>query len=99
MSRVVFNPLSFTKTMNKIVDGVVKTISDQLFQDIKRRSPVRSGLFQRSWRKSGRGKQYRITNPQPYGGKLEAGASRQAPDGVMAPARKNLNPNFRRYER
>lgn len=99
MSRVIFNAKSFTKAMNEVVDKVVEVISDELFRDVKRRSPVRSGLFQRSWRKRGGGKKYSITNPQPYGSKLEAGASKQAPDGVMAPARKNLNPNFRRYGR
>jgi len=87
------------EAINQMVDKVAGVVANELYSDVKRRSPVRSGLFKRSWRKSGRGKQYRITNPQPYGSKLEQGKSKQAPQGVMAPAVRNINQTLRRYGR
>ena len=84
--KITFSAKSFIDAMNKSVDAVTKELSNVVFEDIKRRSPVRSGLFKKSWTKRGSGRKYSISNPQPYGPALEAGRSRQAPDGVVGPA-------------
>jgi len=95
--RVIFNAGRFTKNINLVVDNATRAISDALFEDIKKRSPVRSGLFRDSWRKSGSKMRYKISNPQPYAGALERGRSRQAPDGVVRPAIENIKQPIRRY--
>ena len=74
-----------------IFEAATETITDAVLDDVRRRSPVRSGLFKRSWRKSGSGMKYRLTNPQPYGGALDRGRSKQAPKGVMKPAISNIS--------
>lgn len=99
MSKVTFSAKSFTDALETIVENVTKVVANDLLREVKRRSPVKSGKFKKSWRMNGGNKKYSIRNPQPYGGKLEAGASRQAPNGVMAPAVRNLNQTLRRYER
>jgi hypothetical protein len=90
MSKVSFNSRKAIDLTNKIVDGVTEALADMLFKDVKKRSPVRSGLFKRSWAKRGRGRKFRIVNPLSYGPALEAGRSPQARDGVMRPAIKNI---------
>tara|TARA_B100000900_G_C20427089_1_gene653403 strand:+ start:142 stop:423 length:282 start_codon:yes stop_codon:yes gene_type:complete len=90
MSKVSFNSRKAIAAVDQIVNGVTETLTDVLFKDIKRRSPVRSGLFKRSWAKRGKGRKFRIVNPQPYGPALEAGRSPKAREGVMRPAIKNI---------
>ena len=90
MSKVSFNSQKAINMVDKIVDGVTEALADMLFKDIKRRSPVRSGLFKRSWIKLGKGRKFRIVNPQPYGPALEAGRSPKAREGVIGPAVKNI---------
>jgi hypothetical protein len=90
MLNFVFNSGRFQKNVKRAVENATKDVSEALFKDIVRRSPVRSGQFKRSWSKSGTGTRYKISNPQTYGGALERGRSRQAPRGVVKPAIKNL---------
>ena len=90
MTRVIFNGDSMKRKVKRAVENATKDVSEALFKDIVRRSPVRSGQFKRSWSKSGTGTRYKISNPQTYGGALERGRSRQAPRGVVKPAIKNL---------
>tara|TARA_B100000900_G_scaffold381222_1_gene367509 strand:+ start:5562 stop:5852 length:291 start_codon:yes stop_codon:yes gene_type:complete len=90
MTRVIFNGASMKQKIKAITEAATEAITDTVLDDIKDRSPVRSGLFKRSWRKSGTGTRYRLTNPQPYAGALERGRSRQAPSGVVKPAIKNI---------
>ena len=90
MTRVIFNGDSMKRKVKMAVENATMDVSEALFKDIVRRSPVRSGQFKRSWSKSGTGTRYKISNPQTYGGALERGRSRQAPRGVVKPAIKNL---------
>lgn len=95
--KVFFNATSFKKMINEVTETAAEAVTDVVFEDVKRRSPVRSGLFKKSWRKSGSKFKYKLTNPQPYGGALERGRSRQAPKGVMRPAIENIKQPIRRY--
>ena len=95
--RVIFNAERFKKNVNGVVEAATEGISNAVFEDVKKRSPVRSGLFKKSWQKSGSKLKYRISNPQPYAGALEKGRSKQAPKGVMRPAIENIKQPIRRY--
>jgi len=63
----------------------IETTND-LYNTVKRRSPVRSGLFKKSWKKTITQQNARIYNRQPYSEKLEDGYSKQAPLGIIEPA-------------
>jgi len=98
MSKVIFNPSSLKQTVDKIIEVAAEGIRDAVFKDIVRRSPVRSGLFKKSWQKDrGRNLKYKISNPQPYAGALERGRSKQAPRGIVKPAIENITQPIRRY--
>jgi|TARA_E500000178_G_C17006387_1_gene748306 hypothetical protein len=83
--KVIFNTLLTNKLLKKRIEKQVEQTANEVFQEVKRRSPVRGGKFKRSWNKTGRGTERTVTNPQPYGLALERGRSRQAPRGVVAP--------------
>jgi len=95
--RVIFNAERFKKNVNGVVEAATEGISNAVFEDVKKRSPVRSGLFKKSWQKSGSKLKYKISNPQPYAGALERGRSKQAPNGMVGPAIENIKQPIRRY--
>jgi hypothetical protein len=83
---VKFNSKKVIADVKNVVDSEKKSVVDDLFQTVKRRSPVQTGKFRRSWSKSVSTSRITIKNPQPYGGELEKGKSRQAPMGVVQPS-------------
>lgn len=94
--RVSFNASSLIKKLDTNVNKTVGSISAALLNAVRQISPVRSGLFQRSWRITGSKKRYKISNRQPYGHALEHGKSSQAPGGVVGPSIRKIKQ--RRYE-
>ena len=88
--KVSFNAKSLTKALDQSIDMIVKAISTSLLNAVRQRSPVRSGLFKRSWRMTGSKKRYKISNSQPYGHALEHGMSSKAPGGVVGPSIKTI---------
>lgn len=73
------------------LDGAIRKTIDavaaEMFKNLKRFTPKRSGQARRSWRK-GNQQNYSIKlfNKQPYMGKLNKGYSKQAPKGFSKPA-------------
>lgn len=92
---VRFDSKGFTNAAKKIVNTTKQNVVDDLFATLKRRSPVRSGKFRKSWNKSVGTTRTRISNPQPYAQELEDGKSKQAPLGVVNPS---INEVIRRQQ-
>ena len=88
--KVIFKSLLLTKALNKGIKDQVQETSEDVLKEVKRRSPVRSGQFKRSWRMSGSGTKRTISNPQSYGHALEHGKSGQAPRGIVGPTLRNI---------
>jgi len=86
MIAVRFNSALVVNNLKLAVDGEIRGATDELLTIVKRRSPVRSGQFKRTWSKTVTKDTARVSNPQPYGQRLESGYSRQARKGVAAPA-------------
>lgn len=98
MTKIIFNSDSMIKKVKAITEAATEAITDAVLDDVIDRSPVRSGLFKKSWRKTGSGYRYKLTNPQPYAGALERGRSKQAPNGIVKPAIENIKQPIRRYK-
>ena len=94
--RVSFNARALIKKVDDNVNKTVGSISAALLNAVRQISPVRSGLFKRSWRITGSKKRYKISNRQPYGHALEHGKSSKAPGGVVGPSITKVKQ--RRYE-
>ena len=98
MTKVIFNGASMMKKVKAITEAAAEGITDAVLDDVVKRSPVgETGRFKKSWRKSGGGFKYKLTNPQPYAGALERGRSKQAPRGIVRPAIENIKQPIRRY--
>jgi hypothetical protein len=83
---VKFNSKKVIADVKNVVNQEKIDVTQDLYQTIKRRSPVRSGKFKRSWTRTVSTQGAKINNPQPYSQRLEEGHSPQAPLGVVKPA-------------
>lgn len=84
---VKFNSKKAVSDTNVYITGATKIIVEELYKLLQANSPVKSGKFRRSWKMSGTKERVKITNPQPYGPKIDAGGySKKAPQGVIKPS-------------
>lgn len=67
--------------LRKELKATVKQVIDDAFDIAKDNTPYRTGNARRGWKK----KPKEINNRVPYIERLEAGASRQAPKGIIGP--------------
>ena len=74
--------------IGRVTQQEKREVETDLFATIKRRSPVRSGAFKKSWNKNSTKTGAVIGNARPYAQKLEDGPGRslQAPLGVVGPS-------------
>ena len=78
-----------TSSLERSVDRMLTEINNS----IKSITPVRTGRARRGWRYSPRfrlGKGGAIHNSVPYINRLDEGASRQAPNGIVVPVLKRI---------
>lgn len=78
---VTFNANDLTKDLS----AFVKKVAEDAFDSAKKNTPVRTGNARRNWTKDIKEKSATIQNRVPYIERLEAGASRQAPQGILKP--------------
>lgn len=83
---VKFNSKKAVSDTNVYITGATKIIVEELYKLLQANSPVKSGKFRRSWRMTGTKERVKITNPQPYGQRLEDGYSKKAPQGIIKPS-------------
>jgi len=83
---VKFNSKKMVNDIKRSVDDEKIGLVQDLYDTIRRRSPVRSGKYKKTWSKVETKTKANISNPQPYAQRLEEGHSRQAPLGVVRPA-------------
>ena len=78
---VTDNPDELKKDLSKFV----ATLAQDTFDAAKKVTPVRSGNARRNWTKETKQDNFVVQNKVPYIERLEAGASRQAPKGIIGP--------------
>jgi hypothetical protein len=76
-----------TDQIAKAVSDTVRQVSRDLFTEVKRFTPVKSGRARKGWKFRQKNKlHYRISNKVPYINRLDEGYSKQAPNGIVRPA-------------
>jgi hypothetical protein len=94
-SITVSNISSAIGQIEKEIRSEVKILADNLFQEIKQRTPVATGHARSGWSKKVTDKDFTIENPVPYIGVLDKGrhmtnrgmrGSKQAPKGIVTPS-------------
>lgn len=71
--------------LKKDLATFVKDLAEDVYQDAKANTPIRTGNARRNWTKKVTDTSAVIQNKVPYIERLEAGASRQAPKGIIRP--------------
>ena len=87
---VIFSGVdSLNKKLSATIQETVKQVSDQVYQTVTNKrgliTPVKTGYTRDKWQKKTTDKNFEVSNRVPWIEKLEAGASRQAPRGIIGP--------------
>lgn len=64
---------------------IVQRLADEVYTDARKNTPVKTGKARSGWKKQMTKTGAVIDNKVPYIERLEAGASRQAPKGIIGP--------------
>lgn len=81
MNITVLGTKSDVANLRRELNAEVKKVMADAFNIAKDNTPVRTGNAKKNWKK----KPKQIYNRVPYIERLEAGASRQAPKGIIGP--------------
>jgi hypothetical protein len=73
------------KKLTKELKLTVAQLADEVLVDVKSNTPIRSGNARRNWNKKVTTDNFVVSNRVPYIERLEAGASKQAPNGIIGP--------------
>lgn len=73
------------RDLSRTLSETIKTLADEVLVDIRANTPIRSGNARRNWRKTVTDTNFEVINRVPYIERLEAGASKQAPKGIIGP--------------
>lgn len=71
--------------IDRVLRDTVKDLSQQVFDRARANTPVRSGRARRAWTKTVDDAFFQVENRVAYIERLEAGASKQAPKGIIGP--------------
>lgn len=74
-----------SRDLSRTLSTTVKQLADEVLVDARANTPIRSGNARRNWRKSVTDDNFEVINRVPYIERLEAGASKQAPKGIIGP--------------
>lgn len=73
------------KQLENSVDDFVAKVASDVETAARINTPKKSGNARKNWRKTKTNDGFSIENTVPYIGRLEAGASKQAPRGIIGP--------------
>jgi hypothetical protein len=71
--------------LKRTVETTIRQAADEVYIEAKARTPIKSGNARKNWNKSVDKENFVVENRVPYIERLEAGASRQAPKGIIGP--------------
>ena len=71
--------------LKKELAQMVKDLGETALQEAKGHTPVKTGYARSKWTKTQSKDNFEVANRVPYIERLEAGASRQAPKGIIGP--------------
>jgi hypothetical protein len=76
---------SLVGTLKKELTQMVTDLGQTTIQEAKSKTPVKTGYARSKWTKTQTKDNFEVANRVPYIERLEAGASRQAPRGIIGP--------------
>lgn len=76
---------SLGRELNRSLKQTLAEVADEVLVDARANTPIKSGNARRNWTKKVTNDNFEVQNKVPYIERLEAGASRQAPKGIIGP--------------
>lgn len=79
---------AMSKKLDKKLSELIQKVGKDTYRFASDNTPVRSGNARKNWKHKTTGvgnKDFQVENTTPYIGRLEAGASKQAPKGIIGP--------------
>ena len=76
---------SLGRELNRSLKQTLAELADEVLVDARANTPIKSGNARRNWTKKVTENNFEVENRVPYIERLEAGASRQAPKGIIGP--------------
>ena len=73
------------KELQDSIDDLVKKVARDVEATARVNTPKRSGYARKNWRRKDSRKGFTVENTVPYIERLEAGASKQSPRGIIGP--------------
>ena len=78
------------KHLEDTLQMTIKEVADLTEKTAKSKTPVRTGYTRSKWEKKIKKTDFEVSNKVPWIGRLEAGASKQAPKGIIGPTLKEV---------
>lgn len=76
---------SLSRELKNTLSKVVKDLADEVLVDARQNTPYKTGNARKNWNKQVGKENFSVSNKVPYIERLEAGASKQAPKGIIGP--------------
>lgn len=76
---------SLSRDLKNTLSKVVKDLAEEVFVDARQNTPYKTGNARKNWTKKVTPDSFVVENRVPYIERLEAGASKQAPKGIIGP--------------
>jgi HK97 gp10 family phage protein len=73
------------RELDRSLKQTLAEVADEVIVDARANTPIKSGNARRNWTKKVTNDNFEVQNRVPYIERLEAGASRQAPKGIIGP--------------
>ena len=73
------------RELDRSLKQTLAEVADEVLVDARANTPIKSGNARRNWTKKVSNDNFEVENKVPYIERLEAGASRQAPKGIIGP--------------
>jgi hypothetical protein len=74
----------------KTLTMTMRQVADETMKVAKSKTPVRTGYTKSKWKKKVTKQDFEVANRVPWIERLEAGASKQAPRGIIGPTLREL---------
>jgi len=87
---VRFNSKFNARDLVKRVDQILNQVKQKTYETARSQTPVRSGYAKSQWRRKDKSDGFSVSNKVDYMPYLEAGRSRQAPQGIVKPTVKKV---------
>lgn len=81
--------------LNKELSLLVQRVATETDRSARANTPIKTGNARRNWRKQVDSNGFVVENKVPYIERLEAGASRQAPRGIVGPTLTQVKGKFK----